>query len=111
MRADLGEAVTLEQLCDVRRLIAAVLENQPALVPEMRRRGSGNRRQGLEPRGPATEGERGLGPEFFKGRIGRGDVGWIRNDHVESLAGDRIEPGAQAPIDIRQPEVARILNR
>ena len=37
MRADVGEAVTLEQARDVRRLVAAVFQQQPAAVVQMRR--------------------------------------------------------------------------
>ena len=62
MRADLGEAVALEQLCDVRGLVAAVLQYQPALIVEMRCRGTGYCGQGFQPGGSAAERDRGLRP-------------------------------------------------
>src|SRR5580700_611965 len=99
MRADLGEAVTLEQSCDVRGLIAAVLQYQPAVGVEMRRRGTGYRGQGFQPRGSAAERERRLLPQVFKSGIGCGDIGRIGDDYVESFAGYGREPRSQAPID------------
>jgi len=62
MRADFGEAVALEQSCDVRGLIAAVLQYQPAVGVKMRHRGAGYRGQGFQPGGSTAERNRGLRP-------------------------------------------------
>ncbi len=56
------------------------------------------------PVGPGAEGERGFRRQLReRGIVGR-HIGRIGDDHVEALAGHRLEPGAAAPVDVRQSE-------
>jgi len=64
MRADAREAVALEQSRNGGRLLAAVLQDQPAAFMQMRRRGVGDCRQGLEPRGTDAQRDRRLRCSF-----------------------------------------------
>src|ERR1700728_5456525 len=110
MRANLREAVSFHHSSDVRRLIAAVLQNQPAVLMQMRRRTPDYGRQGFEARGPVAESEGRFRGQFLERRVRGADIGWIGDDQVEALAGHGREPGPQAPIDVREPKVARIPN-
>jgi len=47
------------------RLLAAVLQDQPAAFMQMRRRGVGDCRQGLEPRGTDAQRDRQAPPAVF----------------------------------------------
>ncbi len=88
---------------------AAVLEQQPAARLEMRGGACGDRRQRFETRRAAAERELGFGSQGLERGICGRDIGRIGNHHIEALAAHRIEPGSEAPGDLRQREGARVV--
>ena len=95
--------MTLQQPDNVRSLGRAMLEQQPAALMQVRCGRGGDRDQGVETGGSCHERHRGLGPKFFQRRVAGGDVGRVGEDQVESFAGNRFEPGTQAPVNLCEP--------
>src|SRR5687768_10437045 len=91
----------LEQLPHRLLLPLAMLEEQPAAGQQVRRRLADDDPNRVEPIAAGEEREPRLERQGREMRVAHGDIRGIADDAFEALAGERLEPAAQAPLDVQ----------